>query len=106
MSDPGSATHAFSARSFEWRLHSAEDAIEQQLATEVARSGAKRAFVIASPSIAARTSTVDRIAETLGDRYAGAFSGIEVDSTYRSVATARSGSDRCAGSWQTRRHSC
>jgi alcohol dehydrogenase class IV len=88
MSDPGSATHAFSARSYEWRLHSAEDAIEQQLATEVVRSGAKRAFVIASPSIAARTSTVDRIAETLGDRYAGAFSGIEVDSTYRSVAAA------------------
>ncbi|MDA0353220.1 MAG: iron-containing alcohol dehydrogenase [Chloroflexi bacterium] len=98
MSDQaGSATHAFGARSYEWRLHSAEDAIEQQLATEVARAprasdrgeiGAKRAFVIASPSIAARTSTVDRIAETLGDRYAGAFGGIEVDSTYRSVAAA------------------
>jgi alcohol dehydrogenase class IV len=93
MPDPRS----FSARSYEWRLHSDEEAIERHLASEVARAplagdqgamGARRAFVIASPSIAARTSTVDRIAETLGDRYAGVFAGIEVDSTYRSVAAA------------------
>ena len=31
MSEP----HTFSARSYEWRLHSAEDAIERHLATEV-----------------------------------------------------------------------
>ena len=87
MPDTPSPT-AFSARSYEWRLHSAEDAIEQQLATEVTRTGAKRAFVIASPSIASKTTTIDRIADTLGDRYAGAFAGIEVDSTYQSVAAA------------------
>ena len=85
---PTAETRAFSARSYEWRLHSAEDAIERHLETEVARSGAKRAFVIASPSIASRTSTVERIAGALGDRFAGAFTGIEVDSTYRSVAAA------------------
>jgi len=83
-----SDTHGFSARSYEWRLHSDEEAIERYLATEVARAGSRRAFVIASPSIASRTSTIDRIAETLGDRYAGAFARIEVDSTYRSVAAA------------------
>ena len=79
---------SFSARSYEWRLHSDEEAIERHLPTEAARTGAKRAFVIASPSIAAHTRTIDRIADTLGDRYAGAFAGIEVDSTYRSVAAA------------------
>ena len=88
---------SFSARSYEWRLHSDEEAIERHLPTEVARAprrgdqgtaGARRAFVIASPSIAAHTSTIDRIADALGDRYAGAFAGIEVDSTYRSVAAA------------------
>jgi hypothetical protein len=77
--------HTFSARSYDWRLHSAPDAIERQLATEVARAGSKRAFVVCSPSIAAKTNTIDRIAETLGDRYAGTFDAIEVDSTYRSV---------------------
>ena len=84
MSEP----HTFSARSYEWRLHSAEDAIERHLATEVTRAGASRAFVVASPSIASRTSTIDRIADALGDRYAGAFACIEVDSTYRSVSAA------------------
>lgn len=88
---------SFSARSYEWRLHSDEEAIERHLPTEVARAprlgdrgsaGARRAFVIASPSIAAHTNTIDRIAAALGDRYAGAFAGIEVDSTYRSVAAA------------------
>jgi len=79
---------SFSARSYEWRLHSDEEAIERHLPTEVARTGAKRAFVVASPSIAARTSTIDRVAGALGDRYAGAFAGIEVDSTYHSVAAA------------------
>ena len=80
--------HTFSARSYEWRLHSAPDAIERQLATEVARSGSRHAFVVCSPSIAAKTNTIDRIAEALGDRYAGTFDAIEVDSTYRSTAAA------------------
>lgn len=106
MSEASGSGAPFSARSYEWRLHSDEEAIERHLATEVARAprasrasgpseisepskiGAQRAFVIASPSIAAKTGTVDRIAETLGDRYAGAFTDVEVDSTYRSVAAA------------------
>jgi len=85
---PEDQRHTFSARSYKWRLHSAPDAIERQLATEVARSGSRRAFVVCSPSIAAKTNTIDRIAEALGDRYAGTFDAIEVDSTYRSTAAA------------------
>ena len=84
MSDP----FAFSARSYDWRLHSDPEAIERHLPSEVARAGATRAFVVTSPSIAARTTTIDRIAAALGDRYAGAFAAIEVDSTYRSVRAA------------------
>lgn len=79
---------AFTARSYEWRLHSADDAIEQQLATEVARAGANRAFVITSPSIVSKTKTIARIAGELGERYAGVFSEIEPESTYISVAAA------------------
>jgi len=86
--DTSNAAYDFSARSYEWRLHSAEEAIERHLATEVVRAGAKRAFVVCSPSITAKTNTVDRIADALGDRYAGVFDGIEVDSTYSSTAAA------------------
>jgi alcohol dehydrogenase class IV len=85
---PDDPRHTFSARSYEWRLHSAPDAIERQLATEVARSGSRHAYVVCSPSIAAKTNTIDRITEALGDRYAGTFDAIEVDSTYRSTAAA------------------
>ncbi len=88
MTEPGGSGTPFSARSYEWRLHSDHEAVERHLETEVTRAGARRAFVIASPSIASRTNTIDRIAATLADRYAGAFAGIEVDSTYRSVAAA------------------
>jgi alcohol dehydrogenase class IV len=55
----------------------------------VDRVGAKRAFVICSPSVNQRTDTVRRIEATLGDQYAGVFDGIEKDSTYTSVAAAK-----------------
>jgi alcohol dehydrogenase class IV len=79
---------AFTARSFSWRLHCSEGAIESQLRPEVARLGASRAFIVSSPSIAARTSTVARAERALGEMHAGTFSGIENDSTYSSVAAA------------------
>lgn len=87
---------AFTARGFSWRLHSGPDAIADQLRPEAARAGAKRAFVITSPSIAARTQTIARVESALGDLHAGTFSGIENDSTYRSVAAA-TGQARAAG---------
>jgi alcohol dehydrogenase class IV len=55
----------------------------------VDRVGAKRAFVICSPSVNRRTETVRRIEATLGDQYAGVFDGIQKDSTYDSVAAAK-----------------
>ena len=80
--------NAFSARSQTWKLHSAEDSIERHLSAEVGRAGAGRAFVVTSPSIAAKTETVARVQAALGDRFAGCFDGIENDSTYKSVAAA------------------
>lgn len=77
-----------SARSFDWRLHCADRAIEGQLRSEATRLHGSRAFVISSPSIAARTSTVARVEAALGDAYAGTFSGIANDSTYESVMGA------------------
>ena len=79
---------AFRAAGFPWRLHCGRDVIEQGLAAAVDRAGAKRAFVVCSPSVNRRGDTVRRIAAALGERCAGVFDGIEKDSTYLSVRAA------------------
>src|ERR1700733_10331933 len=84
--------HSFRAAGYPWRLYSGPQAIEQSLREAVERAGAKRAFVVCSPSVNRRTDTVRRIAAALGDRYAGVYDGIEKDSTYTSVCAARDAS--------------
>jgi alcohol dehydrogenase class IV len=79
----------FRAAGFSWRLQCGPQAIEQGLKEAVARAGAKRAFVICSPSINRRTDAVKRIAATLGERYAGVFDGIQKDCPYPSVVAAK-----------------
>lgn len=79
---------SFSARSYDWRLYCESEAIENHLVAEAQRAGAKRAFVVCSKSITARTTIVDRIRAALGPLFAGVYDGIEVDSTYRSVRAA------------------
>ena len=78
----------FRAAGYSWRLHCGRQTIEQSLKESTDRAGARRAFVVCSPSVNRRTDTVRRIAATLGDRYAGVFDGIEKDSTYASVRAA------------------
>ena len=80
---------AFRAAGHPWRLYCGPQVIERDLGEAVARTGAKRAFVVCSPSVNRRTDTVRRIEATLSDRYAGVFDGIEKDSTYASVLAAK-----------------
>jgi alcohol dehydrogenase class IV len=80
---------AFKAAGYAWRLHCGRQVIEESLKDQVARVGAKRAFVVCSPSVNRRTDTVRRIEAALGNRYAGVFDGIEKDSTYASVSAAK-----------------
>jgi alcohol dehydrogenase class IV len=80
---------AFKAAGYAWRLHCGRQVIEESLKDQVARVGAKRAFVVCSPSVNRRTDTVRRIEAALGNRYAGVYDGIEKDSTYASVSAAR-----------------
>lgn len=80
--------YSFTARSTPWKLHSGQRSIEDRLRSEVERSGATRAFVITSPSIAGRTNTVERVERALGETHAGTFSEIANDATYASVAAA------------------
>ena len=79
----------FRAAGFPWRLYCGPQVIEQSLKEAVDRAGAKRAFVVCSPSVNRRTDTVRRIEAALDGRYAGVFDGIEKDSTYASVRAAR-----------------
>jgi alcohol dehydrogenase class IV len=80
--------NAFRASGYSWRLHCGRQVIEQGLPQAVDRADAERAFVVCSRSVNRRTDIVRRIAEALGDRYAGVFDGIEKDSTYVSVRAA------------------
>jgi len=80
---------AFKAAGYAWRLHCGRQVIEESLKDQVARVGAKRAFVVCSPSVNRRNDTVRRIEAALGNRYAGVFDGIEKDSTYASVSAAK-----------------
>lgn len=84
MTDKG-----FRAAGHAWRLQCGPQAIEHGLAEAVARAGAKRAFVICSPSINRRTDTIARIAAALGERHAGVFDGIAKDCPYPNVVAAK-----------------
>lgn len=81
--------NTFRAAGYPWRLHCGRQVIEHGLNEAVDRAGARRAFVVCSPSVNRRTDTVRRIEAVLGNRYAGVFDGIEKDSTYASVQAAR-----------------
>ena len=68
---------AFRAAGYSWRLHCGRKVIEQALKEAVDRAGAKRAFVVCSPSVNRRTDIVRRIEAVLGNHYAGVYDGIE-----------------------------
>ena len=85
------------AAGFPWRLYCGPRVLEQNLKEAVMRAGAKRAFVICSPSITRRTDTVARIATALGDLHAGVFDAVENDATYTSVRAATEAALTAAG---------
>ncbi|MBI4496563.1 MAG: iron-containing alcohol dehydrogenase [Chloroflexi bacterium] len=66
------------------RIIAGQDAL-MHLGTEVARTGARRAFVVCSRSIAQRTTLLERAQEVLGERYAGVFDGSQAESPLPAV---------------------
>jgi alcohol dehydrogenase class IV len=78
---------AFRAISYQWRLYSGLDALAN-LAEEVRRLQAKRAFVICGQSVAHRTNLLARIIDQLGGLYAGVFDRMDKDCTYPAVLAA------------------
>jgi alcohol dehydrogenase class IV len=88
--------NAFRAAGYSWRLLCGRRVIEQGLREAVDRAGAKRAFVVCSPSVNRRTDIVQRIEAVLGNHYAGVYDGIEKDSTYASVRAAKEAATEAA----------
>ena len=80
---------SFRASGFNWRLHCGSNVLEKHLNEIVSRAGAKRPFVICSPSINKRTDIVRRLEKTLGPTLAGVFDQIEKDCPYPNVCAAR-----------------
>ncbi len=85
-------SRTFRAVGYPLRLHAGAGALEN-LRAEVERRKAKRAFVICGQTVAHKTDLLDRISRILGDLYAGAYDGMDKDSTWpaveRGVAAAK-----------------
>ncbi|MBT5107151.1 MAG: iron-containing alcohol dehydrogenase [Rhodospirillaceae bacterium] len=77
-------THTFRAVGFPLRLHAGTNALGQ-LETEVKRQKAKRAFVICGKTVGNKTDLLGRIERELGPLYAGAFDGMDKDSSWPAV---------------------
>ena len=77
----------FRAASFPWRLYCGPDALAD-LAAEVRRNQATRAFVICGQTVAHDTNLLHRIADGLGPLYAGAFDRMDKDCSYTRVTEA------------------
>lgn len=70
------------------RVYSGDRALEQ-LPAEVARHGARRAFVVCGRSVAAGTPLLARVQGLLGERFAGAYTAMRKDTPQADVLAAR-----------------
>ena len=77
-------SRTFRAVSYPLRLYSGTGALDK-LKTEVERQKAKRAFVICGQTIAHKTDLLARVSDNLGSLYAGAFGGMDKDSSWPAV---------------------
>jgi len=77
----------FRVTGYSYRLHSGKDALER-LPAEVARNGARRAFIVCGRTVSRRTPLISRMRELLGERLAGVFDEIDKDTSRSSVTRA------------------
>ena len=77
----------FKAVHHPFRLYSGKDALER-LPSEVARNGARRAFIVCGRTVSRQTPLISRMRELLGERLAGVFDEIDKDTSRSSVTRA------------------
>lgn len=78
------AATPFRHRSFPLSIHAGKGALNE-LRGEADRCRAKRAFVVCGKSVALKTDLIARVKETLGEKFAGMFDGVETSSPLPSV---------------------
>jgi alcohol dehydrogenase class IV len=81
-------SYDFRAVNYPVRVYSGQGALGT-LKAEVARHGAKRAFIVCGRSVAQKTPLIESMKARLGDLYAGTFDGMEKDSPIGPVLAAR-----------------
>jgi alcohol dehydrogenase class IV len=84
---PAGGVESFRAVSYPWRLYCGTGALDQ-LPAEVARHGARRAFVVCGQTVAHRTNLLARVRERLADACGGVFDRMDKDSSYPAVQAA------------------
>jgi alcohol dehydrogenase class IV len=77
----------FRVTGYPFRLYSGTDALER-LPAEVARNGARRAFIVCGRTVSRRTPLISRMRELIGERLAGVFDEIDKDTSRSSVMRA------------------
>jgi alcohol dehydrogenase class IV len=77
----------FRVTGYPYRLHSGKDALEK-LPAEVARNGARRAFIVCGRTVSRKTPLISDMRELLGERLAGVFDEIDKDTSRSSVMRA------------------
>jgi alcohol dehydrogenase class IV len=80
-------SYDFRVTGYPFRLHSGKDALER-LPAEVARIGARRAFIVCGRTVSRQTPLIARMRELLGERLAGVFDEIDKDTSRSSVMRA------------------
>ena len=80
-------TYDFRVTGYPFRLHSGKDALEK-LPAEVARNGARRAFIVCGRTVSRQMPLISRMRELLGERLAGVFDEIDKDTSRSSVTRA------------------
>ena len=76
--------NTFRYRGSDVRVYAGKDALGN-LKAEAERAGATKVFVVCGQSVAHRTDLLARIGQALGERYAGAFDGVQASSPLPSV---------------------
>jgi alcohol dehydrogenase class IV len=80
-------SYDFRATGYSFRLYSGKDALEK-LPAEMARAGARRAFIVCGRTVSRRTPLVSRLRGILGEQLAGVFDEIDKDTSRSSVVRA------------------
>jgi len=80
-------SYDFRVTGYPFRLHSGKDALER-LPAEVARVGARRAFIVCGRTVSRKTPLILRMRELLGERLSGVFDEIDKDTSRSSVTRA------------------